>query len=169
MSELDDKMQEILEKYQSGVTQEAIEMLKSLKLAEEFDKETAHHETLQQELQRSDSKLQTLVEQMKSSAPLLKNSGEWEEAGKYLKRIADKTNNFDDVFDYAFFCASQNKHQEAIEYFNLALILIDQTMNKGSRDYQDKRASLLNNLGNLYNNTQRLAESEKVYQEALGI
>ena len=169
MSELDDKMQEILERYQRGETQEAIEMLKSLKLAEEFDKETAHHDAVQQELQRSDSKLHTLVEQMKSSVALLKNSGEWEEAGKYLKRIADKTNNHDDVFEYAYFCASQNNHQEAIDYYNLALMLIDQTMNMDGRDYLDNRAILLNNLGNLYRDTQRHAESETVYQEALGI
>ena len=167
MSELDEKMQEILEMYQRGETEEAIERLKSLKLAEEFDKETAHNEAVQQELQKSDSKLQTLVEQMRSSVPLCMNSGEWEEAGKYLKRIADKTNNYDDVFEYAYFCASQNNHQEAVDYYNLALMLIDQTMNKDSRNYQYKRAVLLNNLGILYKNTQRLAESQTVYQEAL--
>ena len=169
MSELDEKMQEILEMYQRGETEEAIERLKSLKLAEEFDKETAHNEAVQQELQKSDSKLQTLVEQMKNSVALLKNSGEWEEAGKYLKRIADKTNNYDDIFEYALFCQNQNNHQEAIEYNNHALLLIDEDTDKDSEDYQHKRTALLNNFGNLYEVTQRLAEGEAAYQEALVI
>lgn len=174
MSELDEKMQEILEMYQHGETEEAIKRLKSLKLAEEFDKETAHNEAIQQELQKSDNKLQTLVEQMKSSVALLKNSGEWEEAGKYLKRIADKTNNYDDAFAYAYFCAEQDNHEEAIEYYNRTLLLIDEDTNKDSENYQCKRAALLNNLGNLYNDaryydTLRYMESEVLYLEALEI
>ncbi|MBO7074724.1 MAG: tetratricopeptide repeat protein, partial [Bacteroidales bacterium] len=169
MSELDDKMQEILEMYQCGETEEAIERLKSLKLAEEFDKETAHNEAVQQELQQSDSKLYTLVEQMKSSVALLKNSGEWEEAGKYLKRIADKVNTFDVLYEYALFCQSQNNHQEAINYYNRALHLIDNETDMNSIECQNNRAALLNNLANLYKDTQCLAESEAMYNEALEI
>lgn len=169
LSELDSKMQEILEMYQRGETEEAIERLKSLKLAEEFDKETAHNEALQQKLQKSDSKLQTLIEQMKNSVALLKNSGEWEEASKYLKRIADKVNTYNDVFAYAYFCQNQNNHQEAIDYYNRAIQLIDEDKDKNSWNYQHKRAILLNNLAVLYNDTRRYTESEAMYQEALEI
>ena len=167
LSELDGKMQEILEMYQRGETEEAIERLKSLKLAEEFDKETAHYEAVQQELQRSDSKIQMLVEQMKNSVALLMNSGEWEEAGKYLKRLADKVNTLGALDEYAFFCSNQNNHQEAIDYYNRALYLIDEDAHKDSIEYKNKRAALLNNLATLYKDTQHHTESEALYIEVL--
>jgi len=166
LSELDGKMQEILDMYQRGETEEAIEKLKSLKLAEEFDKETAHHEAMQQELQKSDSKLQILVEQMKNSIPLCMNSGEWEEAGKYLKRIADRVNDYESLYEYASFCQHQNYIKEAEVYYQKVLQLFENIDKESFRKYRFEKACTLHNLANLYSD---ISKSETLYLETINI
>ena len=161
-SELDATMQEILDMYERGEVSEAIEKLKALKLAEKFDKQVEIRNT-------ADENVQTLVKQMKAAVPTLKNNGEWEEAGKYLKRIADELNTYDDVYNYAYFCADQNNFSEAEFYYKHALGMIEKHTDKEDVNYLYKISSLKNNLAILYYKTLRFSESESMYKEALDI
>ena len=158
-SELDDAMKGILDMYERGEVSEAVERLKALRLAEKFDRQVELRKT-------ADENVQTLVRQMKAAVPTLKNNGEWQEAGRYLKRIADELDTYEDVFEYALFCAGQNNFSEAEIYFKRALDLTEKQTDKEGASYLYKISTLKNNLALLYANTQRFSESESMYKEA---
>ena len=168
-SELDATMREILDLFEHGNVEEAMTKLKSLQLADEFDKRTAKIDEKQKEIEELDSDLLVIIEQMRVAIPALKNQGEWEEVGKYLKRIAEKTKTPEDISEYAYFCAQQHNYMEGVAYYEKALEIYRRLSAVNPSAYEPDVAGTLNNLANLYQNTQRYSDAEEMYKEALEI
>ena len=78
----------------------------------------------------------------------------------YLEAVEKDSTNYDNLFEVAFFLDKQQQHYRAIALYEKCLAL-------GKTGGQ--RAALLNNLGNLYQNNNRMADAEKAYTEALRV
>ena len=76
----------------------------------------------------------------------------------YQGALALDATNLDVLWNYANYLDEQNAHPQAIELYNLALDIADT---------ESERSAFMNNLGNLYSDTQALARADSVYQEAL--
>ena len=168
-SELDDAMQEVLDLYERGEVEESMQKLEDMKLEEKFIKTLdKKHEGERIVAEATEDSLLTL-NKLRTSVDMYKNNGNWDKAAKTLKLLADKLNTYDDVFAYAYFCQGQNDFKESEIYYRKALAILDKRIDRESNDYFSEKAALLNNLANLYSNTQRFTESEKMYMEALEI
>ena len=168
-SELDDAMQEVLDLYECGEVEEAMQKLEDMKLEEKFLKTLdKKHEGERIVAEATEDSLLTL-NKLRTSVDMYKNNGNWDKAAETLKLLADKLNTIDDVYTYAYFCYGQNDFNESETYCRKALGMLEKRMDTDSNDFLYQRATLLNNLALLYSNTQRFTESEKMYMEALEI
>ncbi len=166
-SELDDAMQEVLDLYERGEVEEAMQKLEDMKLEEKFLKTLdKKHEGERIVAEATEDSLLTL-NKLRTSVDMYKNNGNWNKAAETLKLLADKLNAYDDVFEYAYFCWGQNDFQEAEVYWKKALDILEKRMDTDSNDFLYQRTRMLNNLGLLYHRTQRFTESEEMYKEAL--
>ncbi len=167
-SELDAQMQEVIDLYEQGEVQKAMQKLENMHLAEKFNQALERKHIHKQGLEAATQDSTLLIEKIRSSITLYQNSGEYGKAAEYLKLLADKLNTPEDIFDYAHFCAKQNIFTDAISYYQKALSLYrEKSIN--SPNYRPDMAATLNNLANLYSNTQRFEESEAMYRKALEI
>ena len=175
-SEIDSTAQQAMDLFNQGQVDEAVRLFEQ---GNYLEKLKASNRAIQQADQlieaaeqgkaKAEKDREEQMQSLKAQIAAYKMQNEWVKAGALLKGLADELDIYDALFEYAYFCASQNNHQEAIDYYNRALQLIDEDTDKDSENYQHKRAAMLNNLGNLYRDTQRLTESETAYQEALEI
>ncbi|MFN8303125.1 MAG: tetratricopeptide repeat protein [Saprospiraceae bacterium] len=78
----------------------------------------------------------------------------------YEKAVAADTNNFDNVFKYAFFLQGQRQFAKVEQQYRRALALAGDSA---------VQALVLNNLGVFYSDNQRMAEAENAYLKALAI
>ena len=168
-SEIEAGMREVLSLYEQGEVEEALKKLEGLNLAEGFEKTLSRKAYHEQGLDTAVKDSAVYVNEIKSAAKVYQNSGEYEKAGEYLKLLADKLHTVDDNWDYAYFCYNQNNFKETEIYYQRAITLLESQTDKESLDYQGQKAGLLNNLANLYKNTQRFADAEKMYLSALAI
>ena len=76
----------------------------------------------------------------------------------YQGALALDATNLGVLWDYAYYLNEQNAHARAIGLYSLALDIADT---------ESERSAFMNNLGNLYQDTQELARADTVYQEAL--
>ena len=171
-SELDDAMQEVLDLYERGEVEEAMQKLEDMKLEEKLlktlDKKHESERIVAEATEAIENSLLTL-NKLRTYVDVYKNNGNWDKVAETLKLLADKLNTYDDVFAYAKFCHEQNDFKEAEDYYKKAFGILDKRTDKDSNDFLNQRTILLNNLANLYSATQRFTESEKMYKEALEI
>ena len=166
-SELDSKMQEIVEQYEQGDAEGAVKKLKSLNLLGEFDQRTQHREEIQQELQGVNQDLSTLVERMRQAVPLLKNVGEWNEVDNYLKRIADETNEVTDIWEYSKLCMNESRYQTAETYIRRILDNLKSNANNLDEKQALIKAACHYGIGCIYTINLRYEEGEKVLKSSL--
>ena len=168
-SELDAAMQEVLDLYEQGNVDEAMQKLEDMKLEEKFiqtlDKKHKGEKIVVEATE--DSVL--VLNQLRSSVDMYQNSGNWDKAAKTLKLLADKLNTFDDIKAYADFCCGQNEFKDAEVYLEKALEISQRLANDNPKVYEPDVARTLHNLALLYYKTQRFTEAEDMYKHALEI
>ena len=167
-SELDAQMQEVIDLYEQGEVQKAMQKLEDMHLAEKFNQALERKQIHEQGLEAATQDSTLLIEKIRSSITLYQNSGEYGKAAEYLKLLADKLNTPEDILNYAYFCYKQNIFTDAIGYYQKALSIYREK-SIDSPGYEPDIAATLHNLALLYSNTQRLEESEAMYKEALEI
>ena len=160
-SELDNQMLEIIEQYERGDAEEAIQKLKALNLYGEFDQRKQHREKLQQQLSGTNDDLKLLVKQMRQAVPILKNSGEWEEAGIYLKCIANETSDYFDLIEYVRFCVGEMHLKEAETFIQKGLEILENENDHESEEWKLKFCLYRFSMGFIYVLTHRYEEGEK--------
>ena len=168
-SELDEEMREVLDLYERGEVDEAMQKLDALNLKEKFEKTLSVKQYYEQEAVAAAQDSALVLAQIRSSIDLYKNNGDYDKVGEYLKLLADRLNTFDDIFEYAYFCNEQNLFYEAETYYTKALVQIQGLASLNPQAHEPSLAKALDNIGSLYSNTQRYTESEEAYKEALGI
>ena len=168
-SELDAAMQDVLDLYEQGKVDEAMKKLEDMKLEEKFVQTLDKKHEGERIVAEATEDSALVLNQLRSSVDMYKNSGNWEKAGKTLKLLADKLNTSDDIFAYAYFCQKQNDFKDAAIYYEKVLKIRQRLANDNPKAYGPDVAHTLNNLALLYSDTQRFTEAEDMYKQALEI
>lgn len=166
-SELDATMQEVLDLYEHGNVDEAMQKLEDMKLGEKFVQTLERKQKLEQAMEKAKEDSIQILNKLRTSVDMYKNNGNWDKAAETLKLLADKLNTFDDLFVYARFCQKQNDLNNAEIYYERALKICQELAKENPKVYEPNVATTLNNLAELYRVTNRFSDSEGMFKEAL--
>ena len=109
------------------------------------------------------------MKQAKAYVEALKYKGEWEEAGRVLKELADALGTYEAMMEYADFARRQNQYAEAETYYKLCKDKIAPLVKNNPELYEPQLAKVYINLGVVYYCTKRFNESEQMHKAALEI
>ena len=171
--------QHILDLVSQGKFEEAIKAYEDLRLIESYETLVKSKQTKQEaaaKLKESAAKdslqIDTVYQSLKNQVKTYQLAGgkaNFDKAGEILRRIAlSDTTNFNAINEFAFFCQRQNDYKEAEIYYIRCLYLL-QTAKYREDEYLNKLSGCQQDLGILYSNIQRFAESEAMYKSALEI
>jgi len=172
-SEIDTVSQKAFDLFKQGHIDEAIDLFKK---NEQKTKSPSIREKAEEMLQLVDS-AQTLAQrdideytkQAKAYAEALKYKGEWEEAGRVLKELANALGTYEAMMEYADFARRQNQYAEAETYYKLCKDKIAPLVKTNPELYEPQLAKVYINLGVVYYCTKRFNESEQMHKAALQI
>ena len=172
-SEIDTVSQKAFDLFKQGHIDEAIDLFKK---NEQKTKSPSIREKAEEMLQLVDS-AQTLAQrdideytkQAKAYAEALKYKGEWEEAGRVLKELANALGTYEAMMKYADFARRQNQYAEAETYYKLCKDKIAPLVKTNPELYEPQLAKVYINLGVVYYCTKRFNESEQMHKAALQI
>ena len=175
-SEIDTIAQKAVDLFKQGYIDEAIALFKKNDPIAKIKKSVRIRKQAEEMRQLADSAdalaQQDIDENMKNAKAYiaaLKLKNDWEEAGRVLKELADALGTYEVMWDYADFALQQNQYAEAESYYNLCKDKIAVLVKTNPEVYESRLADISNNLGLIYNNTQRFNESEKMLKAALEI
>ena len=177
-SEVDTLAQRALDMFNQGKVEEAIRLFeqghymekldKALKNSQQADqlKAVAEH-VKEQATQDSLKALQSLKAQIEA----YKMNNEWNKTGELLKGLADRLNTVNEKWDYAEFCVNQLNYTEAEDYLKQTLVLVEKLngTDKNNIHYHKTKIDALYRLATIYMSTDRFAESEKLFNEAIDL
>ena len=109
------------------------------------------------------------MKQAKAYVEALKYKGEWEEAGRVLKELADALGTYEAMMEYADFARRQNQYAEAETYYKLCKDKIAPLVKTNPELYEPQLAKVYINLGVVYYCTKRFNESEQMHKAAIAI
>ena len=173
-SEIDTIAQKAVDLFKQGYIDEAITLFKKNDPIAKIKKSVRIREQAEEMRQLADS-ADALAQQdidentknAKAYIAALKLKNDWEEAGRMLKDLADALGTFDAMWDYAEFALQQNQYAEAETYYKLCKDKIAVLEKTNLEVYDYRLAVISNNLGEIYNETQRFDESEQMHKAAL--
>ncbi len=172
-SEINTVAQKAFDLFKQGYIDEAIDLFKK---NEQKTKSPSISEKAEEMRQLADS-AQTLAQrdidesmkQAKAYVEALKYKGEWEEAGRVLKELADALGTYEAMMEYADFARRQNQYAEAETYYKLCKDKIAPFVKTNPELYEPQLAKVYINLGLVYYCTKRFNESEQMHKAALQI
>ena len=172
-SEIDAVSQKAFDLFKQGHIDEAIDLFKK---NEQKTKSPSIREKAEEMRQLADSAeslaqqdIDEYTKQAKAYAEALKYKGEWEEAGRVLKELADALGTYEAMMEYADFARRQNQYAEAETYYKLCKDKISPLVKTNPELYEPQLAKVYINLGVVYYCTKRFNESEQMHKAALQI
>ena len=172
-SEIDAVSQKAFDLFKQGHIDEAIDLFKK---NEQKTKSPSIREKAEEMRQLADSAeslaqqdIDEYTKQAKAYAEALKYKGEWEEAGRVLKELADALGTYEAMMEYADFARRQNQYAEAETYYKLCKDKIAPLVKTNPELYEPQLAKVYINLGVVYYCTKRFNESEQMHKAALQI
>ena len=175
-SEIDTIAQKAVDLFKQGYIDEAITLFKKNDPIAKIKKSVRIRKQAEEMRQLADSAeslaqrdIDENTKNAKAYIAALKLKNDWEEAGRVLKELADALGTFEAMWDYAEFASRQNQYAEAETYYKLCKDKIAILEKNNPEVYEYRLAAISNNLGLIYNNTQRFDESEQMHKAALEI
>ena len=175
-SEVDTVAQRAIEMFNRGEIEESIHLLEQQNYMEKIkranrtiEQADAMISTAEQAKSLAEQDKEKYIEGVKTQIAGYKLQNEWDKAKALLKGLADNLNTLDAIGDYAYFCHNQNDFNEAEAYFLKYEAKAKASENMSELGKLSAVATVQNNLGNLYSDTQRLLESEEMHKSALTI
>ena len=173
-SEVDTLAQRAIELFNQGQLEEAVKLFEQGNYLEiEALKIKTQAEELRQKVDSAEVLIDKDIEEYKKSiqaqVSAYKMRNEWDKAAELLKRLADKLQTLDVICDNARFSLIQNLFAEAETYYKIYIkkqLLLSKT---NPQINESALGDSYNNLGILYNDTQRFADSEQMFNSALEI
>ena len=172
-SEIDAVSQKAFDLFKQGHIDEAIDLFKK---NEQKTKSPSIREKAEEMRQLADSAgslaqqdIDESMEQAKAYVEALKYKGEWEEAGRVLKELANALGTYEAMMEYADFARRQNQYAEAETYYKLCKDKIAPLVKTNPELYEPQLAKVYINLGVVYYCTKRFNESEQMHKAALEI
>ncbi len=175
-SEIDTIAQKAVDLFKQGYIDEAIILFKKNDPIAKIKKSVRIREQAKEMRQLADSAdalaqqdIDENIKNAKAYIAALKLKNDWEEAGRVLKELADALGTYEVMWDYADFALQQNQYAEAESYYNLCKDKIAILEKTNPEAYESRLATICNNLGLIYSDTQQFNESEKMHKAALEI
>ncbi len=172
-SEIDAVSQKALDLFKQGHIDEAIDLFKKNEQKAKMPSIREKAEEMRQLADSAESLAQRDIDenmkQAKAYVEVLKYKGEWEEAERVLKELADALGSFEAMMEYADFASRQNQYAEAETYYKLCKDKIAPLVKTNPELYEPQLAKVYINLGLVYYCTKRFNESEKMHKAALQI
>ena len=172
-SEIDTVSQKAFDLFKQGYIDEAIAMFKKNEPIAKMASIRGKVEDMRQQVDSVQSLMQKDIDEntknAKAYVEALKYKGEWKEAGRVLKELADAFGTFEAIWDYAEFARQQNQYAEAETYYKLCKDKIAPLVKTNPELYEPQLAEVSINLGKIYYCTKRFNESEQMYKTAIAI
>lgn len=172
-SEIDTVSQKAFDLFKQGHIDEAIDLFKKNEQKAKMPSIREKAEEMRQLADSAESLAQQDIDeytkQAKAYAEALKYKGEWEEAGRVLKELADALGTYEAMMEYADFARRQNQYAEAETYYKLCKDKIAPLVKTNPELYEPQLAEVSINLGKIYYCTKRFNESEQMYKAAIVI
>ena len=172
-SEIDAVSQKAFDLFKQGHIDEAIDLFKKNEQKAKMPSISEKTEEMRQLVDSAESLAQQGVDesmkQAKAYVEALKYKGEWEEAGRVLKELADTLGTYEAMMEYADFARRQNQYAEAETYYKLCKDKIAPLVKTNPELYEPQLAKVYINLGVVYYCTKRFNESEQMHKAALQI
>ena len=172
-SEIDTVSQKAVDLFKQGHIDEAIAMFKKNEPIAKMASIRGKVEYMRQQVDSVQSLMQKDIDEntknAKAYVEALKYKGEWKEAGRVLKELADALGTFEAIRDYAEFARQQNQYAEAETYYKLCKDKIAPLVKTNPELYEPQLAEVSINLGKIYYCTKRFNESEQMYKAAIAI
>ena len=172
-SEIDTVSQKAFDLFKQGYINEAIDLFKKNEQKAKMLSIRGKAENMRQQVDSVQSLMQTDIDENTKNAKayieVLKYKGEWEEAGRVLKELADALGTFEAIWDYAEFARQKNQYAEAETYYKLCKDKIATLVKTNPELYEPQLAEVSINLGKIYYCTKRFNESEQMYKTAIAI
>ena len=172
-SEIDAVSQKAFDLFKQGHIDEAIDLFKKNEQKAKMPSISEKTEEMRQLADSAGSLAQQDIdesmEQAKAYVEALKYKGEWEEAGRVLKELADTLGTYEAMMEYADFARRQNQYAEAETYYKLCKDKIAPLVKTNPELYEPQLAKVYINLGVVYYCTKRFNESEQMHKAALEI
>jgi tetratricopeptide (TPR) repeat protein len=159
---------EAFEYFRQGSIKKALDVLNTEKLLETLkktDEESTRIKKLQQNIDERKrevkNKRKETVQALILKARLLILDFQFDQAEKhYQEAIKAEPNNVENIFEFAVFLQKQNRHLQARPLYEKVLTMVTN---------EEEEATSLNNLGNLYSDTNQYKEAQAAYTRALKI
>ena len=172
-SEIDTVSQKAVDLFKQGHIDEAIAMFKKNEPIAKMASIRGKVEYMRQQVDSVQSLMQKDIDEntknAKAYVEALKYKGEWKEAGRVLKELADALGTFEAIWDYAEFARQQNQYAEAETYYKLCKDKIAPLVKTNPELYEPQLAEVSINMGKIYYCTKRFNESEQMYKAAIAI
>ena len=172
-SEIDAVSQKAFDMFKQGHIDEAIDLFKKNEQKTKSPSIREKAEEMRQLAESAESLAQRDIDenmkQAKAYVEALKYKGEWEEAGRVLKELADALGTYEAMMEYADFARRQNQYAEAETYYKLCKDKIAPLVKTNPELYEPQLAKVYINLGVVYYCTKRFNESEQMHKAALEI
>ena len=172
-SEIDAVSQKAFDLFKQGHIDEAIDLFKKNEQKAKMPSISEKTEEMRQLADSAESLAQQDIDenmkQAKAYVEALKYKGEWEEAGRVLKELANALGTYEAMMEYADFARRQNQYAEAETYYKLCKDKIAPLVKTNPELYEPQLAKVYINLGVVYYCTKRFNESEQMHKAALQI
>ena len=172
-SEIDSVSQKAFDLFKQGYIDEAIDLFKKNEQKAKMPSIREKAEEMRQLVDSAESLAQQDIDEnmkkAKAYVEALKYKGEWEEAGRVLKELADALGTYEAMMEYADFVRRQNQYAEAETYYKLCKDKIAPLVKTNPELYEPQLAKVYINLGLVYYCTKRFNESEQMHKAALEI
>ena len=172
-SEIDSISQKAFDLFKQGYIDEAIDLFKKNEQKAKMPSIREKAEEMRQLVDSAESLAQQDIDenmkQAKAYVEALKYKGEWEEAERVLKELADALGTYEAMMEYADFVRRQNQYAEAETYYKLCKDKIAPLVKTNPELYEPQLAKVYINLGLVYYCTKQFNESEQMHKAALEI
>ena len=172
-SEIDTVSQKAFDLFKQGYIDEAIALFKKNEQKTKMPSIREKAEEMRQLADSAESLAQWDIDenmkQAKAYVEALKYKGEWEEAERVLKELADALGTYEAMMEYADFARRQNQYAKAETYYKLCKDKIAPLVKTNPELYEPQLAKVYINLGLVYYCTKRFNESEQMFKAAIAI
>lgn len=162
-SKLSLQMQEVLDLYEQGKVDKAMEMLSSLQLAESLEQSIKQKEQSKKAYEQALQDSIMAVKNIRSAIQLCENNEEWEKVERYRWTLANHVGTPHELFEYAYFCQNHILYRDSAETYYLRVLNATKESQEWYLYHLYLYATTMNNLGVIYEGKHLYSEAYQAY------
>ena len=166
-SEVDVQMQKVLDLYEKGEVDEAMQKLSNMQLEKSLEQSLKDKAAHQAGLQVAIEDSTRAVQNIRSAIELYKNNYEWEQVVKYQKVLADKLQTPHDLFQYAYYSSQSGGDPQEIELYYEKVLETTKTSKQWNTYHLYLYATSMNNLACIYEAQGLKEKAEQAFKDGI--